>query len=82
MVKLDSGKFGWKDWYSTGQPFNIEDTQLYKTLDQCMEENKGEVFDFVAHSKGSSVVEKWMENHPEFTGRARLYAKPHRRYRL
>ncbi len=75
--KLDSGKFGWKDWYSTRQPFNIEDTELYKSLDKYMEENKGEVDNFVAHSKGSSVVEKWMENHLEFTGHARLYAKPH-----
>ena len=75
--KLDSGKFGWKDWYSTGQPFKIEDTELYKALDKYMEEIKGEGENFVSHSKGSSVVEKWMENHPEFTGRARLHATPH-----
>ena len=75
--KLASGKIDGREWLSDGQPFNIEDTNLFNSLDNYMQYNQGEVNDFVAHSKGSSVVEKWMENHPEFTGHARMYATPH-----
>ena len=74
---LEGGNWEWKDWYSTDNPFNMEDTNTYKALDQYMNDNPGEVKNFVAHSKGSSVVETWMENHLEFTGHARLYATPH-----
>ena len=44
--KLDSGKFRWKDWYTTGDLFKIEDTQLYKTVDQYVKDNPGEVNKF------------------------------------
>jgi hypothetical protein len=55
----------------------MEDTDKYKALDKYMTDNPGAVKNFSAHSKGASVVEKWMENHPEFTGHARLYGTPH-----
>jgi hypothetical protein len=42
-----------------------------------MKDNPSEIRKIVAHSKASSVVDRWMENHPEFTGRARLCATPH-----
>ena len=75
---LSSGKFGFNDWFAPdSQPFNIEDTKTHKALDQYMKDNPGEVKNYVAHSKGASVVEKWMENHPEWTGHARLYGAPH-----
>ncbi len=74
--KLDSGKFDAKDWYNSGDPFKTADAQLCKTLDHCMKDNPGQVINFVAHSKGSSVVERWSKNHPEFTGQARLYKNP------
>ncbi len=45
-------------------PFNLEDTDQYKALDQYMEDNPGE-------------VKTWMENHPVFTGHARFWGKPH-----
>lgn len=75
--KLESGKFGWKDWYSTGQPFDIEGTEVYQRFDQYMKDHPGEIKNLVAHSKGASVAETWMEKHPEFTGHARLYGTPH-----
>ena len=59
------------------QPNNIEDTKMYKALDQYMKDNPGQVDNFVAHSKAASVVEKWMANHPEWQGHARLYGTPH-----
>ena len=75
--KLESGKVGFSDWLNTGQSFPMEDTNQYKALDKYMVDNPGEVKNFAAHSRGASVVEKWMENHPEFTGHARFYGKPH-----
>ena len=75
--KLESGKVGLSDWINTGQSFPMEDTDKYKALDKYMTDNPGAVKNFSAHSKGASVVEKWMENHPEFTGHARFYGKPH-----
>jgi hypothetical protein len=75
--KLESGKVGLSDWINTGQSFPMEDTDKYKALDKYMTDNPGAVKNFSAHSKGASVVEKWMENHPEFTGHARLYGTPH-----
>ena len=75
--KLESGKVGFSDWLNTGQSFPMEDTGKYKALDKYMTDNPGAVKNFVAYSKGASVADKWMENHQEFTGRARLYGKPH-----
>ena len=75
---LNSGKFGFKDWVvPESQPNNIEDTKMYKALDQYMQNNPGQVDNIVAHSKAGSVVEKWMANHPEWQGHARLYGTPH-----
>ena len=75
---LNSGKFEFKDWFAPeSQPNNIEDTNMYKALDQYMKDNPGQVDNFVAHSKAASVVEKWMANHPEWQGHARLYGTPH-----
>ena len=50
---------------------------MCKTPDQYAQDNPGQVSNFVAHSNGSSVVEKWTEDHLEFTRRARLHATPH-----
>ncbi len=72
--KLDSGRLDAKDWFITGDLFKIEDAQLCTTLDQCIQDNPGQVSNFVAHSKGSCLVDKWAE---KFTRRARLYATPH-----
>ncbi len=60
-----------------GDLFKIEDAQVCKTLDQCVQDSPGQVSNFVAHNKGSHVVDSLMENHPKFTGRARLHAKLH-----
>ena len=75
--KLESGRVGFSDWLNTGQSFPMEDTGKYKALDKYMTDNPSAVKNFVAYSKGASVADKWMENHQEFTGRARLYGKPH-----
>ena len=75
--KLESGRVGFSDWLNTGQSFPMEDTGKYKALDKYMTDNPGAVKNFVAYSKGASVADKWMENHQEFTGRARLYGTPH-----
>ena len=75
--KLESGKVSFSDWLDTGQSFPMEDTEKYQALDKYMEDNQGAVKHIVAYSKGASVAEKWMENHPEFTGQARFYGKPH-----
>ena len=75
---LDSGKFEFKDWFAPeSQPINVEDTKMYKALDQYMKDNPGQVDNCVAHSKAGSVVEKWMANHPEWQGYARLCGTPH-----
>jgi len=75
---LESGKLKFSDFLGPrSQPFDIEDTKSYKALDQYMKDNPGEVKNMVGHSKGGSVVEKWMENHPEWTGHARIYGTPH-----
>ncbi len=42
-----------------------------------MKDDPSEVTNFVSHREGSPVVDRWMGNHPEFIGRARLYATPH-----
>ncbi len=55
----------------------MEDTDKYKALDKYMTDNPGAAKNFTSHSKRDSVVEKWMENHPEFTGLARFYGTPH-----
>ncbi len=49
----------------------------YKQLDAFMMANHDKVNNFVAHSKGSSVVDVWMKNHPQFAGYARLYGTPY-----
>ncbi len=66
--KLEPGNFEWIKRYSNGDPFKIKDGKLCKTLDQHMKDNPGHVKNFAAHSKGFLVVDRWMENHPEFTG--------------
>ncbi len=75
--KLDSGQLDAKGWFSNGDLFKNEDAKWYKTLDQYTHGNPSQVSNFVSHSKGSSVVDRRMENRPALTGRARLHAKPH-----
>ena len=39
---LNSGKFGFKDWFAPeSQPNNIEDAKMYKALDQYTQNNTG-----------------------------------------
>jgi hypothetical protein len=49
----------------------------YKQLDQFITDNPGKVNNFIAHSKGSAVVDQWMKNNPDFKGKARLYSTPY-----
>lgn len=58
-------------------PYSIEDNARYTELDNFMKEHPGMVKNFVGHSKGSAVIHRWMQNHPEFTGQSRLYATPY-----
>ncbi len=65
--KPDSEKFDAKDYFSNGYPCKIEDALLHKTLELYMKDNPGQIINLVTHCKGSSVVDKWMENHPNFS---------------
>ena len=42
-----------------------------------MEDHPGEVKNMVGHSKGSAVVHRYMQKHPDFKGSSRLYATPY-----
>ena len=57
--------------------YSIEDNARYTELDNFMKSHPGMVKNFVGHSKGSAVIHRWMQNHPEFTGQSRLYATPY-----
>ena len=77
LGKLEGGKVGLSDWIDTDQFFPMTDTVQYKAIDQYMLDNPGAVKNFDTHSKAGSVVQAWMKNHPEFTGHARFWGKPH-----
>jgi hypothetical protein len=61
----------------TNDSYDIESMDRYKEVDAFMLKHVGEVTNFVGHSKGASVVDVWMKNHPEFKGYARLYGTPY-----
>ena len=42
-----------------------------------MKAHPGEVKNMVGHSKGAAVIDVWMKDHPEWTGKARLYGTPY-----
>ena len=63
-------------WHLRANP-TISRTSTRKAPDQRLKDNPGQVDNFVAHSKAGSVVEKWMANHPERQGHARLHGTPH-----
>ena len=60
-----------------GESYDVEAMGRYKELDDFMRAHPGQVKNFTGHSKGAAVVDKWMKNHPEFKGRARLYNTPY-----
>ncbi len=65
--KLDSEKFDAKGWHSNGDLSEIEDAELRETLDQHVTDLPGQI----NNSKHAA-----RENHPEFTGQAKLRATP------
>jgi hypothetical protein len=58
-------------------PYDVEGMGRYKEIDDFIKAHPGEVKNFTGHSKGAAVVDKWMKNHPEFQGKARLYNTPY-----
>ena len=58
-------------------PYPIEQHGRYSELEKFMEDHPGQVKNLVGHSKGSAVVHKYMQKHPEFKGSSRLYATPY-----
>jgi hypothetical protein len=57
--------------------YDVEAMGRYKEVDDFIKAHPGQVKNFTGHSKGAAVVDKWMKNHPEFTGKARLYNTPY-----
>jgi hypothetical protein len=57
--------------------YDVTQMDRYKQLDQFIKDNPDKVKNFVAHSKGSAVVDQWMKNNPDFKGKARLYSTPY-----
>ena len=57
--------------------YSIEENERYKQIDDFIKAHPGQVKNMVGHSKGSAVIDVWMKSHPEFEGKARLYATPY-----
>ena len=57
--------------------YDVTQMERSKGLNQFIKDNPGKVLNFVAHSKGSAVVDQWMKNNPDFSGKARLYSVPY-----
>ena len=54
---LNSGEFGFKDWFAPeSQSNSIEDTKMYKALDQYMKNNPGQVDNFVALARQDQLL--------------------------
>ncbi len=56
---------------------SIEENERYKQLDDFIKAHPGAVKSLVGHSKGSAVIDKWIQNHPEFGGKSSLHATPY-----
>jgi len=60
-----------------GARYRIEDNRRYQQVEQFLREHPGEVKNMVGHSKAAAVIDVYKKNHPEFTGKARLYSTPY-----
>ena len=57
--------------------YRLQDNEMYKQVDDFHKAHPGEVKNMVGHSKGAAVIDVWMKDHPEWTGKARLYGTPY-----
>lgn len=57
--------------------YRVQDNERYREIDDFVKAHPGEVKNMVAHSKGAAAVDVWMRDHPEWTGKARLYGTPY-----